>query len=138
MENEVPIKVKSHAAGKAPRWKKAPESKDYAAAQSFLSLLYPGRAARKLVRAMRKAKTAEHVAKDLLRASNLPLLPRTEPHVAADLRQLRKGEALAPVLLVQGDLSSQRTLVIADGYHRICAICHYDEDAPVRCHLSKG
>lgn len=125
-------------ASKKPLWNKAPEAKDYQAAQSFLSLVYPGRRARKLVRAMREAKTVEHAAKDLLRASNLPLLGRAEAHVGRDLRKLHKGEALPPVLLVQGDLSSQRRLVVADGYHRICAICHYDEDAPVRCRLVKG
>lgn len=125
-------------ATKKLRWKKEPEARDYTAAQSFLSLIYPGRHARKIVRMMRKAKTVEHVAKDLLRASNLPLLPRAEGHVGVDLKKLQRGEALSPVLLVQGDLSSQRALVVADGYHRVCAICHYDEDAPVRCRLVKG
>lgn len=119
-------------------WKKKPERKDYEAARSFLSLIYPGDGAQGLVHAMHKAKPVEHVAKDLLRASGLPLLPRTEAHVADDLKRLRRGEPLAPVLLVQGDLSRQRALVIADGYHRVCAICHYDEDAPVRCCVVKG
>lgn len=80
----------------------------------------------------------EHVAKDLLRASGLPLLPRGEARVDDDLKKLRRGEPLAPVLLVQGDLSRQRALVVADGYHRICAICHHDEDAPVRCRVVTG
>lgn len=122
-------------ATKNPPWKKKLEAKDCAAAHSYLSLLCPGREARKLVRALRKAEAVEHVAKDLLRASRLPLLPRSEAHVRADLGKLRKGEALAPVLLIQGDLSRERALVIADGYHRICAICHYDEDAPVQCRI---
>lgn len=119
-------------------WKKKPERKDYDAARSFLSLIYPGDGAQKLVNAMRKAKPVEHVAKDLLRASGLPLLPRTEAHVEDDLKRLRRGEPLSPVLLLQGDLSRQRALVIADGYHRVCAICHYDEDAPVRCRIVEG
>lgn len=119
-------------------WKKRPESKDYEAARSFLSLIYPGDGAQKLVNAMRKAKSVEHVAKDLLRASGLPLLPRGEFRVEDDLEKLHRGEPLAPVLLVQGDLSRQRALVVADGYHRVCAICHYDEDAPVRCRVVKG
>jgi hypothetical protein len=125
-------------AGKHPVWKKKPEAKDYDSARSFLALVFTRGRARKLLRAMRNAETVEHVAKDLLRASNLPLLPRTEVHVGEDLKKLHQGEALAPVLLVQGDLSRQRALVVADGYHRICAICHYDEDAPVRCRLVKG
>lgn len=119
-------------------WKKKPEAEDYDAARSFLSLIYPRDGAQKLVNAMRKAKPVEHVAKDLLRASGLPLLPRGEAHVEDDLAKLHRGDSLAPVLLVQGDLSRQRALVVADGYHRICAICHYDEDAPVRCRVVKG
>jgi len=35
------------------------------------------------------------------------------------------------VLLVRGDLSQGIPLIIADGYHRICAICYFDEDSPV-------
>jgi hypothetical protein len=119
-------------------WMKRPERRDCEAALGFLSLIYPVDDAQKLVRAMRKADPVEHIAKDLLRASGLPLLPRTERHVADDLKKLRSGEPLVPVLLVQGDLSRQRALVIADGYHRVCAICHYDEDAPVRCCVVKG
>ncbi len=82
-----------------------------------------------------KAKTVEHAAKDLLRASNLPLLPREEAHVEADLTRIRKGKDLAPVLLVRGDMGQGVPLVVADGYHRICAICYYDENAPIPCRL---
>lgn len=119
-------------------WKKKPQGTDYVAAKRFLSLINLPARAEKLVRAMRKAKSVEHIAKDLLRASGLPLLPRAEAHVENDLKKLHRGEPLSPVLLVQGDLSHQRALVVADGYHRICAICHYDEDTPVRCRIVKG
>lgn len=119
-------------------WKKKPEGKDYDAARRFLSLIYPGGGAQKLVNTMRKANPVEHAAKDLLRASGLPLLPREDVHVKDDLKKLHRGEPLAPVLLVQGDQARQRALVVADGYHRICAICYYDEDAPVRCRIVKG
>jgi len=33
--------------------------------------------------------------------------------------------------MVRGDLMSGRSLVIADGYRRMCAACHADEDSPV-------
>jgi hypothetical protein len=32
---------------------------------------------------------------------------------------------------VRGDTSRGIPLVIADGYHRVCAVCYYDEDAPI-------
>jgi hypothetical protein len=34
---------------------------------------------------------AEFAAKDLLRAANLPLLVREEPHVEVDLKKIRRG-----------------------------------------------
>jgi hypothetical protein len=118
-----------------PPWRKTPERSDYEAALSYLSLIYPTRRARKLVSSLRRAKTVTHAAKDLLRASNLPLLPRDEPQVDHDLQRIHKGKSLAPILLVQGDMSKGLPLNVADGYHRICAICYYDEDAPVACKI---
>jgi hypothetical protein len=118
-----------------PPWKKKPEGSDYEAALSYLSLIYPGRRAHKLVSSLRRAKTVTHAAKDLLRASNLPLLPRDEPQVDHDLQRIHKGKSLPPILLVQGDMSKGLPLIVADGYHRICAICYYDEDAPVACKI---
>ena len=104
-------------------WKKKPEAEDYDGALNFLSLVYADAKAKKLVRAFHKARTVERTAKDLLRASNLTLLPRDEPHVDDDLKKIRKGKPLAPVLLVRGDVTKGIPLIVADGYHRICAIC---------------
>jgi hypothetical protein len=58
----------------------------------------------------------------------LPLLPKDDPHVAADLRRIKNKEALSPVLLVTG-----RPLTIADGYHRLCAAQHANPDAEIPC-----
>ena len=89
-----------------------------------MSLLYSDAA--KLLRALREAKTSEYPAKDLLRASDWPLLPRDEPHVDADLKRIHKGKPLAPILLIRGTMTQGVPLTVADGYHRICAICYYD------------
>jgi hypothetical protein len=122
---------------KGPLWKKKPEADDYKAAQTYLSLICSLGRARELIRQMRKASTRAYIAKDLLRASGLPLLTREEPRVDEDLQKIHKGKPLAPVLLVQGDIARQAVLVVADGYHRICAVCYYDEDAPIPCRLAK-
>ena len=79
-----------------PICKKKPDAEDYEGALSFLSLIYPDAKAHRLLRLFRKAKTVEHAAKDLLRASNLPLLSREEAHVEADLTRIRKGKDLSP------------------------------------------
>jgi hypothetical protein len=118
-------------------WKNKPDVRDFEAAQRYLSLIYPAPQTKRLVHALRSAKTVEHPAKDLLRASALPLLPRDEWHVEDDLKRITKGKPLSPVLLIQGDMSKAVPLIIADGYHRVCAVCYYDEDAPVACRLTQ-
>jgi hypothetical protein len=116
-------------------WKKKPEAEDYDGALSFLLLIYPEAKARRLLKLFRNAKTVEHAAKDLLRAANLSLLPRENAHVEEDLSRIHKSKGLPPVLLVRGDMTRGVPLVVADGYHRICAICYYDESAPIPCRL---
>ncbi len=112
-------------------WKSAPTREDLDAAHHYLSLLYPEAVARRLVRNLTRAQTRRALAKDLLRAGNLALLSADESHVKQDLKHIRKGKALPPVLLVRGDMSRGIPLLVADGYHRICASCYFDEDTPV-------
>jgi hypothetical protein len=69
-------------------------------------------------------------AKDLLRASQLPLLDADDPEVAKDLKKVKAGSKLSPVLLVVGE-----PLWVADGYHRVCASYHIDEKAEVPCRV---
>jgi hypothetical protein len=116
-------------------WKTEPDEHDYPAAQAYLSLVASDKAAAALVKALKDAPLSLHKAKDLLRASALALLPDTNVHVAKDLEKVRKGEDLSPVLLVRGNLANVMPLVIADGYHRICASYHVDEDADIPCRL---
>lgn len=116
-------------------WKNQPVDEDYDAALGFLTLVFPQVAAARLVNALRQARPLERPAKDLLRASGLPLLPDDEAHVSADLKRIHKGKPLSPVLLVQGNLEKAVALTVADGYHRICAVCYYDENTPIACRL---
>jgi hypothetical protein len=116
-------------------WSKKPEQRDYDAAASFLALVFHTARATALVRALRQKPITQRSAKDLLRASGLPLLPLDEASVRADLKKIAKGKPLAPVLLVCGDMSKGIPLIVADGYHRICAVCHYDEFAPIACQM---
>jgi hypothetical protein len=117
-------------------WAEKGEAEDFDAAVKYLSLLCPDMKAVALVKSLHNAKLVEHAAKDLLRAAQLPLLPSDESHVDDDLKRIHKGKALAPVLLVRGDIASGLPLVVADGYHRICAVCYFDESAPVRCRIA--
>jgi hypothetical protein len=114
-------------------WESKPAKEDYAAAHDYLSLLFSEAETRKIVDRLRRAPTIQRQGKDLLRASQTHLLGEDDPHVAADLKKIRKGKKLSPVLLVRGDGRHAVTLTIADGQHRICASWHWDENAPVAC-----
>ena len=118
------------------RWQDDPEEHDYPAAAAYLSMLAAGAVVDELVERLRAAVPARFAAKDVLRAAGLPLLPPDNPHVAADLKKIRSGRALSPVLLVRGNLATGVPLQIADGYHRVCASYHTDENTVVRCRLA--
>ena len=117
-------------------WKAAPEEHDYPAAAGYLALLTGPADVGRLVAALRAAPITHQKAKDILRASGLPLLPPDNPHVAGDLHKIKTGKQLSPVLLVRGDLASGRHLQVADGYHRVCASYHTDENTDIPCQLT--
>jgi hypothetical protein len=117
-------------------WEKKPAREDYRAAHDYLTLLFPEAKAAKIVQRLRAAPTIQREAKDLLRASQTQLLEKDNPQVATDLKKIKKGKKLSPVLLVQGDGLSGATLIVADGHHRICGCWHWNKDCPVACCLA--
>jgi hypothetical protein len=133
-------KEKSTSKEKRPdekeHWKSEPDEHDYPAAASYLSLVMSEAAAHKVVEALKVAPVEHRFAKDLLRASQLDLLPADNFHVVEDLKKVRRQEKLSPVLLVRGALARGGPLVIADGYHRICASYHLNENAPIPCRIT--
>jgi hypothetical protein len=117
-------------------WKEQPDEHDYPAAEDYLSLVTSPAEARSLARRLRVAPIVRRKAKDLLRASRLPVLAPDNFHVAKDLKKVAEGTLLSPVLLVRGRLRMDTPLIVADGYHRICASYHLDEDADIPCRLT--
>ena len=112
-------------------WNERPEGHDFPAAESYLSLLVGADVAAKLARRLRKKQPLRrYAAKDILRAANLPLLSPDDSEVAADLKKVKAGDKLSPVLLVEGV-----PLWVADGYHRVCASYHLDEKIEVPCRI---
>ncbi len=120
---------------RSEHWKVEPDEHDYPAARAYLTLVLPPAAAEEVVARLRAAEVLHFKAKDLVRASRLRLLPSTNFHVAADLRKVKHGQALSPVLLVRGQLAHDVALTVADGYHRICASYVLDENADIPCRL---
>ncbi len=119
----------------AEHWQDEPEEHDFPAAADYLSLVASAKEVTTVVEALRSAETIHRKAKDLLRASRLPLLPAENVHVKKDLAKVKEGTRLSPVLLVRGRGDKGTPLTIADGYHRICASHDIDEDADVPCRL---
>ncbi|HEX7661318.1 MAG TPA: hypothetical protein VF444_17735 [Pseudonocardiaceae bacterium] len=116
-------------------WRSDPQEHDYPAAESYLSLVGSPSEVDDLVERLKQGTTQHYLAKDILRAAGLALLPADNPHVASDLRKIRKGEPLAPVLLVRGDFTRGAPAQIADGYHRVCASYLTDEDTDIPCRM---
>ncbi len=112
-------------------WQDRPEEKDFVAARTYLSLLLEPKWAKKLARALEEGTELEHfMAKDILRASGLTLLPADNHEVAKDLSKVKSGTKLSPVLLIRGT-----PLWVADGCHRVCASYCLDEDAAIPCRI---
>lgn len=117
-------------------WKTEPEEHDYPAAYDYLTLMISEKQARAVVSQLRKAPISHRKAKDILRASSLQLLSSDNSHVAKDMRKVETGTLLSPVLLVRAGLDATRPLVVADGYHRICASHHLDENLDIPCRIA--
>ena len=115
------------------RWLTEVDEHDFPAADSYLRLLYSDKKAAKMVAKLRSAVIVEFKAKDIFRASQLSLLGVSNSHVEKDRKKIRKGVSLSPLLLVRDKRTGR--VVIADGYHRLCAIYGFDEDALIRCKI---
>ena len=113
------------------QWYDEPEDHDYPAAESYLSLLYDEKTAAGYVAKLRRAPISQFKSKDIFRASRLSLLGVSNSHVDKDRKKIRDGHKLSPLLLVRGDSG----VVIADGYHRLCAVYSLDEDAMIPCKI---
>ena len=112
-------------------WLEDPRPGNYPAAQDYLELLYPEKVSELTVKKLMQCKTIVKKAKDILRASGLPLLPADNIHVKENIQKVKKGEQLSPVLLVRAE-----KLIIADGYHRVCSIYYLSEDLDIPCRLT--
>jgi hypothetical protein len=113
------------------KWLEKPEAHDFPAAADYLALLADSNMVNELTQRLQTGTIVHKKAKDILRAAQLSLLPVDNPHVAADLTKIKKGNPLSPILLVRGDLATGVPLQIADGYHRVCASYHTDENTDI-------
>jgi len=114
-------------------WFPDPEAHDYPAAESYLLLIYSADRVAEIIGTLRNAPIMQFKAKDIFRASQLSLLGISNSHIQKDREKILAGQSLSPLLLLRDPQNGK--LVIADGYHRLCAIYAFDEDALIRCKI---
>lgn len=115
------------------KWLPDVEEHDYPAAESYLTILYTEDKVAEMIAKFRSAAIVTFKAKDIFRASQLSLLGVSNSHVEKDRKKIRKGISLSPLLLLRDQQNGK--VVIADGYHRLCAIYEANEDALIKCKI---
>lgn len=121
---------------KDPIFAPKPVAQDYTGAQAFLNLCCPPDVSAALLAKLKSSKVTQARANDILRASKLKPITDNDPGVAKEIDNIKSQVVLPPVLLVQGDVFRGIPLVIADGFHRVCAAFLRDPDAVVSCVLA--
>ena len=115
------------------KWLNEPEKHNYPAALSYLCLLYDERAASTYIEQLQLGPIIEFKAKDIFRASGLSLLGISNVHIEKNRQKIESGHSISPLLLIRSSINAQ--VIVADGYHRLCAIYSYDEDAVIPCKI---
>jgi disulfide oxidoreductase YuzD len=115
------------------KWLPEPESKNYPAAVSYLTLLHDDATVKALVKKLKRAPMSQFKAKDIFRASGQSLLGISNSHVDKDRKKIKDGEEISPIILVRDEKNGK--VIIADGYHRLCAVYSYNEDALIPCKI---
>jgi hypothetical protein len=118
---------------KGIQWLPDVEEHDYPAAEAYLSLLYTAEKVAEITVRFRNAALVQFKAKDIFRASQLSPLGVSNSHVEKDRKKILKGKGLSPLLLFRDQQNGK--VIIADGYHRLCAIYELNEDALIPCKI---
>lgn len=115
------------------KWLDEPKESNYPAAKSYLNLIYDDLHVEKMITQLLKAEVTAFKAKDIFRASSLSLLGVSNDRVERDRKKIKDSEALSPILLVRDSVNGK--VIIADGYHRLCAVYSFDEDLEIPCKI---
>jgi disulfide oxidoreductase YuzD len=98
-----------------------------------LTLIFEGKRVKGLVNELKVAPVVQFKAKDIFRASGLSLLGTSNSHVEKDRDKIRANQRLSPILLVRN--AELGKVIVADGYHRLCAVYSFNEDAVIPCKI---
>jgi len=114
-------------------WLTDVDGHNYPAAESYLTILYGQEIVVDMIARLKNTGIVQFKAKDIFRASQLSLLGVSNSHVEKDIDKIMTGKSLSPLLLVRDQQNGK--VIIADGYHRLCAIYKFNEDAFIQCKI---
>lgn len=115
------------------QWADRPRDKDYRAAERYLSFGYEPAQAARLGRKLRSVSPEKHRADDVLRACGLDPLSAADPRVQRAGQRMNEGKPLPPPLVV----ATSRGPDLANGYHHLSLVYHYDPASPVPVLLAR-
>ena len=115
------------------KWLPEPEEHDFPAAESYLDLLFDKQTVEKHLINLKKCEMSQFKAKDIFRASGLSVLGVSNSHVEKDRKKILASKPLSPLLLVRDERNAK--VIIADGYHRLCAVYSHNEDEEIPCKI---
>ena len=119
---------------KPVKWLPEPARKDYDAAETFLELLFKEKKARRWAKELMRGDITEYAAKDILRASGTLISEIQAFDWTKQQKEIESGTPLSPILIVRQDTG--RHLIIADGFHRMCALFATDQEIRVPCKIA--
>lgn len=107
---------------------------DYEAAAHYLALVDTQKNIDKTVTDLKAGAIVEYKATDLLRAAQLTIPKADDRPTREQIKKIKHGEPVAPVLLVRAP--ALKKVIVADGFHRICAAYRIDPDVVLHCKLA--
>ena len=119
-------------------WADQPDSDNAHDSLDYLGMITGKKNGKRIVDDLVNGKAKTFKAKDILRASLLPPLPREDTHVKAALQLIADGIALQPVYLIRGRIKDGVPLVIVDGYHRVSASWHTDPGTDIVAFITRA
>ena len=115
-------------------WQDDANPDDYEAAGHYLALVDTQKNIDKTLADLKAGTIVEYKATDLLRAAQL-IVPKADDRPTREqIKKIKHGEPVSPVLLVR--VPALKKVIVADGFHRICAAYRIDPDVMLHCKLA--
>ena len=115
-------------------WQDDAPPSDYEAAGHYLALVDVQKNIDQALADLKAGAIVEYKATDLLRAAQL-IVPKADDRPTREqIKKIRRGDPVSPVLLVR--VPTLKKVIIADGFHRICAAYRIDPDVVLHCKLA--